>query len=132
MTRSTEPTGLLGDTVARDYSRKLSQFNAFAQAELRGAIAALGLKPGMRVLDAGCGTGDALAWLREEVGPEGAVTGIDLAAAHTDAARAVAPPDTLVMQADLMKPPLADHSIDLVWSVNTVNHLHDPVAGVKT
>ena len=35
--------GLLGDTAARDYASKLKQFNAFAQPELRQAIAGLGL-----------------------------------------------------------------------------------------
>jgi len=132
MTRSTETSGLLGDTAARDYSRKLTQFNAFAGPELRQLIAGLELKPGMHVLDAGCGTGDALKWLRAEVGADGSVTGIDLAAAHTSAARATAPADTLVVQADLLRPPLASDSLDLIWSVNTVNHLHDPVAGVRT
>jgi SAM-dependent methyltransferase len=132
MTRSTETSGLLGDTVARDYSRKLIQFNAFAGPELRQSIASLRLKPGMHVLDAGCGTGDALTWLRAEVGGEGSVTGIDLATAHTTAARTAASADTLVVQADLLRPPLADHSLDLIWSVNTINHLHDPVAGVRT
>jgi SAM-dependent methyltransferase len=132
MTRSTETSGLLGDTVARDYSRKLIQFNAFAGPELRQSIVSLGLKPGMHVLDAGCGTGDALTWLRAEVGGEGSVTGIDLAMAHTTAARTAAPADTLVVQANLLRPPLADHSLDLIWSVNTINHLHDPVAGVRT
>ena len=53
-------TGLLGDTTARDYSRKLQLFNSFAEPELRRAIASLGLKQGMHVLDAGCGTGEAL------------------------------------------------------------------------
>lgn len=132
MMRETTASGLLGDTATRDYSRKLSQFNAFAEPELRGCIASLGLRPGMRVLDAGCGTGDALEWLRDEVGPEGIVMGVDLAAAHVAAAHEVAPCDTLVMQANLIAPPVARRSLDLVWSVNTVNHLHDPVAGVET
>ena len=56
--------GKLGDTPARDYGRKLRLFNAFAEPELRAAIASLDLKPGMRVLDAGCGTGEALGWLQ--------------------------------------------------------------------
>jgi SAM-dependent methyltransferase len=37
----------------------------------------------------------------------------------------------LVLQADVMQPPLAPRSFDLVWSVNTVNHLHEPLAGVQ-
>ena len=62
--------GLLGDTIARDYSRKLQLFNTFAEPELRQAVASVGLKQGMRVLDAGCGTGEALRWLvdADEIG----------------------------------------------------------------
>jgi cyclopropane fatty-acyl-phospholipid synthase-like methyltransferase len=53
-------SGQLGDTTARNYSRKLKLFNAFAELELRRVIAGLALTPGMRILDAGCGTGEAL------------------------------------------------------------------------
>ena len=93
--------GLLGDTPFRDYSRKLSRFNSFAQPELRRLIENLGLGPGMNVLDAGCGTGEALAWLLEEVKPAGHVVGIDLAAAHVGAAGLFASADIEVLQGDL-------------------------------
>jgi SAM-dependent methyltransferase len=127
---SARPTGLLGDTAARDYSRKLRLFNSFVEPELRQAIAGLGLKQGMRVLDAGCGTGEALRWLCDAVAPLGTVVGIDLAAAHVSAARAGASGQVLVLQADVRRPPLAPRSFDLVWSVNTINHLREPLAGV--
>lgn len=123
--------GLLGDTKARDYSRKLKLFNSYAEPELRQAVASLDLRPGMRVLDAGCGAGDALEWLRDAVMPDGIVVGIDLASAHTDSARVSASPEILVVQADLLKPPLADASFDLIWCVNTINHLRNPVAGIE-
>jgi len=124
-------TGLLGDTAARDYACKLRLFNSFAAPELRQAIACLGLEPGMRVLDAGCGTGEALEWLAVAVGVRGLVVGLDLAAAHAAAARATAPAGTAVLQADLLRPPLAAASFDLVWTINTLNHLRDPLAGVR-
>jgi len=123
--------GLLGDTGARDYSRKLQLFSSFAAPELRRAIDGLKLQPGMRVLDAGCGTGEALRWLSAAVTPDGTVVGIDLAAAHVAVARANSPGDAAVLQADVRRPPLATHSFDLVWSVNTINHLHDTLAGVQ-
>lgn len=123
--------GLLGDTTARDYVRKLKLFNAYAEPELRQAIASLKLVPGMRLLDAGCGTGEALDWLRAELAPEDVVVGVDLASAHTRSARLANVSGALIVQADLLKPPLAGASFDLVWSVNTINHLHDPVAGVE-
>jgi SAM-dependent methyltransferase len=122
--------GLLGDTPSRDYSRKLSLFNAFAEPELRALIASVGLSSGMRVLDAGCGTGEALPWLREEVKPAGSVVGIDLAAAHVDAARLHASANIEVFQGDLLTARLERASMDFIWCVNTINHLRDPVQGV--
>jgi SAM-dependent methyltransferase len=130
-TPAVSPAGLLGDTPFRDYSRKLSQFNSFAQPELRRLIENLGLSPGMNVLDAGCGTGEALPWLLEEVKPSGHVVGIDLAAAHMGAARLFASADIEVLQGDLLTAPLTPANFDFIWCINTINHLHDPVQGVN-
>jgi SAM-dependent methyltransferase len=124
--------GLLGDTPGRDYSRKLQLFNGCAAPELRRLILDLGLRPGMRILDAGCGTGEALQWLLDAVGPTGTVVGVDLAAAHVQVARQRAAPPLQVVQGDILHAPFAPASFDFIWCVNTMNHVHDPVAGVKT
>lgn len=126
-----QPCGLLGDTPERDYSRKLQLFNAFAEPELRLAVAGLALTPGMRVLDAGCGTGEALKWLHDAVRPTGSVVGVDLSTAHVRVARAAAPDSVQVLQADLKQTRLSPGSFDLIWSVNTINHLRDPPAGLN-
>src|SRR5262249_8265020 len=123
-------SALLGDTPARDYAVKLRRFSAFAEPELRLAIRGLGLKSGMRVLDAGCGTGEALGWRGEAVAPEGRVCGLALSHAHVAAARARAPAHALVLQGDLLRTPFAPADFDLVWCLNTLNHLSDPLAGV--
>jgi SAM-dependent methyltransferase len=123
--------GLLGDTSTRDYARKLQRFNSFAEPELRLAIGSLNLAAGSRVLDAGCGTGEALRWLSSAVGPEGAVVGIDLATAHVAAARALGVTGATVLQADLLNAPFSPASFDLIWCVNTINHLRDPILGLQ-
>jgi SAM-dependent methyltransferase len=128
---SVTSTGLLGDTPTRDYSRKLSLFNSFAEPEIRQLIGGLGLRSGMRVLDAGCGTGEALDWLCDEIKPSGTVVGIDLAGPHVDAARLHASAQIEVLQGDLLHVPLARASFDLIWCVNTINHFHDPLQGVN-
>ena len=123
-------SGLLGDTTARDYADKLSKFNAYAKPELRRLIKSLDLRPGMHVLDAGCGTGEALNWLHSEVAPSERVVGVDLAGAHASAARLHVPPNVQIHQADLFDAMLKPASFDFVWCVNTINHLTDPVKGV--
>lgn len=122
--------GLLCDTAGRDYSSKLRLFNAYAAREIRQAIAFLNLRPGMSVLDAGCGTGEALRWLHEAVRPTGSVLGIDLARAHITGARIDLPPRVTALQGDLLDPLVESASLDAVWTVNTVNHLRDPSAGL--
>jgi SAM-dependent methyltransferase len=127
----TPSASLLGDHTDRDYSAKLRRFNSFAEPEIRLLIRSLELKPGMQVLDAGCGTGEALSWLSSEVGPSGRVVGIDLAAAHVAAARTHASPTIQIHQGDLLDASMEPASFDLVWCVNTINHLADPVDGVN-
>jgi SAM-dependent methyltransferase len=122
-----QPPGLLGDTVSRDYSRKLKLFNAFAAPELRAAIASLNIQRGCHVLDAGCGTGEALQWLAAAAGPRSRVVGIDLSKAHVTQARATVGAGIEVLQGDLRDLPLTHASFDLIWCVNTINHLHAPV-----
>jgi SAM-dependent methyltransferase len=125
------PAALLGDTPNRDYSQKLRLFNAFAENELRSLIRDSALAPGIRILDAGCGTGETLQWLAEAIGPSGKVVGIDLAEAHTAAARRHAASNIEIMQGDLLSAALAPASFDFVWCVNTINHLRDPVQALE-
>jgi len=122
---------LLGDTPDRDYSMKLRLFNQYASAELRRAVQGLNLSAGMKILDAGCGTGELLSCLGESVAPTGLVWGIDLSRAHLDSARSGIGPRTAVAQADLLRPPFSPGVFDLVWSVNTLNHLANPVEGIR-
>lgn len=135
MTPDRTQTGLLGDSPRRAYAATLDLFNRFAARELREVVAALGLRRGDTALDAGCGTGMVTVMLAEHVAPGGRAVGIDLSAAHVERAsahvRRSGLPITLV-QGDIAAPPFAPRSFDLIWCSNTINHVRDPVAVVKS
>jgi SAM-dependent methyltransferase len=127
-------SGLLGDSPSRQYGGKLELFNRFAEPELRGLIGQLELRRGQRVLDAGCGVGLVTAWLAEQVAPAGVAIGTDLSLAHARASRqrttsSGRPLDVVV--GDLSALPLRTGTFDAVWCANTINHLRDPLAGVR-
>lgn len=122
MSAAAGPAGsaLLGDSAARDYGAKLARFSACAAPELAQLVASLELTEGMRVVDAGCGTGEVLGLLAASAGPAGCAVGMDLSAAHAHAAAAAG---RLAVQADLLRAPLPAGQFDLVWSLNTINHV---------
>jgi SAM-dependent methyltransferase len=71
------------DPVQAFYGRYAALYDAIATAPgvaawRRSAADALDLDPGDTVVEMGCGTGANLPFLRERVGPEGRVLGLDL------------------------------------------------------
>jgi SAM-dependent methyltransferase len=129
--RTTGTGGLLGDTTERMYASKLELFNRFAEPEIRQLIGALDLPPGARVLDAGCGAGLASGWFSEAIGEGGLVVGCDLSAPHVQVARQHLRDRVVLVQGNIAAPSFRAESFDLVWCANTINHLADPVAGVR-
>ena len=67
--------------LAEDRYSRLSEQYDYATRRIepvrKRAIEALRLEPGHRVLDVACGTGKSLALLREAVGPQGLVVGVE-------------------------------------------------------
>ena len=75
----------MGDSADREYqlgsdedelARLDLQDRALAPAT-RALFAAAGIRPGMRVLDLGCGAGDVAFVAADLVGPDGSVVGVD-------------------------------------------------------
>ncbi|CQR65380.1 class I SAM-dependent methyltransferase [Streptomyces leeuwenhoekii] len=96
------------------------------------AVAEIGLRPGDRVLDAGCGTGRALPPLRAAVGPTGVVLGADLTPAMLDAAvRAGRDRDGRLLLADVAALPLRPRSLDAVFAAGLVAHLPRPAENLR-
>ncbi|MFD3545171.1 class I SAM-dependent methyltransferase [Streptomyces sp. NPDC058655] len=113
---------------AADWDRKFPEDGpAFA-----AAVAEFGLRPGDRVLDAGCGTGRALPALRAAVGPTGTVLGADLTPRMLAAAqRAGRAAEGALLLADVARLPLRDGVLDAVFAAGLIAHLPDPGANLR-
>jgi len=96
-------------------------------------VAAARVRPGERVLDAGCGTGAVLLPLAEAVGLTGHVTGIDLAPGMVGRASAAATglPQVSVRAGDAQAPAFAAGSFDLITSGLVLFFLPDPPAALE-
>ncbi len=106
------------------------QFMAFGQARRlrRKSIDAAQIKPGERILDVGCGTGDLTLLAKERAGSTGQVYGIDAATEMIDvargkAARAKAEVDFRVSVIEQL--PFPAESFDVVLSSLMMHHLPD-------
>lgn len=95
------------------------------------AVASAAIKPGSVVADVGCGTGRALIPLRDAVGPDGVVLGLDVTAEMLDVARpAAASVHAGLILADARSLPLRDGCLDVTFTAGLITHLPDIVAGL--
>jgi SAM-dependent methyltransferase len=118
------------DRVRRFFAARAADWDARFPDDgpaFAGAVAATGLRPGDRVLDAGCGTGRALPALRAAVGPSGVVLGVDLTEEMLRAAaRAGRGRDGALVLADAAALPVRAGALDAVFAAGLVAHLPEP------
>ncbi|MFE4957976.1 methyltransferase domain-containing protein [Streptomyces sp. NPDC056653] len=96
------------------------------------AVARMGLRPGRRTLDVGCGSGRALPALRAEVGAEGVVLGVELTPAMLTATAKEGRADLArLLMADACRLPLAAEAVDGIFSAGLINHVSDPAAALR-
>lgn len=82
----------------------------------------LGIEPGDKALEVGCGNGSISAWLAEQVAPGGSVVGLDLDLSLI-AARG---PDLEFRQGDILAGPVDPGDFDLVTARAILHHVADP------
>jgi ubiquinone/menaquinone biosynthesis C-methylase UbiE len=103
-------------------------------AQVNAAFLLPHLKPGMRLLDCGCGPGSITVGLAEAVSP-GETVGVDASPDAIEAARARAASlscsNARFDVADVCALPFPDASFDAVFSHAVLQHLPDPLAAVR-
>ena len=121
------------------YAERLRLGHRITEPAIREAISSLGLPPGSRGLDAGCGIGRHSLWLAEAVGPAGHVVGLDISPEHLAVGRCLAQEagnDGFIhlVAGDVGRLPFVPASFDWIWSADTLWPgfvTRDPAASVR-
>ncbi|WP_445166958.1 class I SAM-dependent methyltransferase [Mycolicibacterium sp. Dal123E01] len=103
------------------------------RADTKHALQLAGLKPGMRVLDVGCGPGDVSLLAAELVGPTGSVHGVDAAdVVHLARSRAADQGVTNVsFTQSALDELVLEEPVDAVIGRLILMHLPDPAAALR-
>ena len=95
----------------------------------------VGIPRGAQVADLGCGTGNTLRWFAEQVGPDGAVTGVDFSAAQVAIAQARADEagnrNIRVAEASIYETGLPRDAFDVVHCRFVLCHLTRPMDALR-
>ncbi len=116
------------------YDQAAADFFSRRRANTQAAFFLPHLRPGMRLLDAGCGPGTMTIDLAEIVSP-GEVVGIDIEPSQIELARTTAAErgasNVRFEVSDLYSLPFPDEAFDAVFLHGVLEHLRDPVRGLR-
>ena len=115
-------------------STEFHQWHAQRTAEVSARFFLPYLRPGMHLVDCGCGTGSITVGLAEAISP-GDVTGIEISARDVDLgrerARKSGHTNLRFEVADVYELPLPDESVDAAFFHAIVGHLNDPLRALQ-
>ena len=120
----------------RDYGYGGYRYDGRWVPVARDIVAHFNLKPGMRVLDVGCGDGFYTYLLARRVGETGCVVGLDVLPAYLDYAKRHPPTSEPAGQVQFVEGsldalPFEPESFDMVWCAQSLYSLPDPVPALR-
>jgi SAM-dependent methyltransferase len=121
------------DTYTHGHAESVLQSHRWRTAENSAPYLLPSLRPGLDLLDVGCGPGTITVDLARLVAP-GRVVGIDVAEAPLAEARAAAARDGVEVSfgvGDVYSLEFEDDSFDVVHAHQVLQHLTDPVAALR-
>jgi SAM-dependent methyltransferase len=92
----------------------------------RRCLDRLGVGPGMRTLEVGCGNGSVSAWLASRVSPGGHAVAVDLDLSLAESSG----PNLEYRQADILAGPVEPAGFDLATARAVLHHIADTAAAV--
>ena len=116
------------------YVSEAERYDAMMEPFTSALFEAAGLRPGQRVLDVGCGSGATTIAAALQVGPGGAVTGVDVSPPLLDLARrraARAGASIEYIEGDAQTYPFPPDAFDALISRNGLMFFDDPVAAFR-
>ena len=123
----------MADTYTHGHADAVLQSHRWRTVENSAGYLVPHLRPGLAVLDVGCGPGTITVDLARRVAP-GRVLGLDVSADPLDEARALAAREGVAVEfavGDVYALDLPDDSVDVVHAHQVLQHLTDPVAGLR-
>ena len=121
--------------IGEDGSKGLDKLDYLYNPSTQEFLLLAGLKPGMKVLDIGCGSGVMSCWLAQQVGEQGSVVGIENNANQLNAAKKRAK-NAGISNARFELCSAYDiaslkQQFDLVYCRFLLHHLHDPMKAIE-
>lgn len=114
-----------------DQDLRLLAHHRFKETERKRMVEDLGLEPGDRVLDLGCGMGLWSGWLAERVAPDGWVAGVDVSPVSSRIARERMKQEpqgdrVKYVAGDASTIPFGSQSFDVLFCANTLEYFDNP------
>ena len=122
-----------GDTYTHGHAESVLRSHTWRTVENSAAYLLPHLRPGLDLLDVGCGPGTITIDLAERLAP-GRVVGIDASAEIVDAARTAAAAASTAVTFDVGDVYALEHddaSFDVVHAHQVLQHVSDPVAALR-